>query len=250
MIDFSGTLARGTFTLDAAFKAGGGITAIVGPSGSGKTTILHLIAGLLQPSRGHIQLGKRVLADTGRHIHLPSHKRRAALVFQDAQLFPHLTVAQNLGFARRFVPKDAHLIPADRVLDALGIGGLQSRRPAQLSGGEKQRVALARALFASPEVLLLDEPLASLDVDRKNEILPLIEHIRDAFDVPILYVTHARDEVMRLASHVIVLDRGRIIGSGAPGETLSLAARHAGRGHEQQRAFDLVSPVGIEPTTL
>lgn len=220
MIDFSATFARGTFDLDAAFQTGAGITALFGPSGSGKSTILHLIAGLLHPSRGHIRLGGRVLTDTAQNLFLPSHKRRAGLVFQDAQLFPHMTVSQNLGFARRFAGITAHHIPTDPVIDALGIGGLQDRRPAELSGGEKQRVALARALFAAPEILLLDEPLASLDQNRKNEILPLIEQIRDAFAIPMIYVTHAREEVYRLASHAVVLDRGRVSGCGTPSDTL------------------------------
>jgi molybdate transport system ATP-binding protein len=223
MINFQAQLTRGDFALDAVFHADDHITALFGPSGSGKTTIIHLISGLLRPLPGRIAVGSRVLVDTEKGIFVPSHKRRAGLVFQDAQLFPHMTVAQNLHFGRWFTPPDRRSIPIDQVLDALGIAQLLNRRPAGLSGGEKQRVALARALLASPDLLLMDEPLAGLDQDRKLEILPLIERMRDEFRIPIIYVTHSADEVQRLASRVVMLSGGRVCGIGAPTEMLGRA---------------------------
>lgn len=216
MIHFDCELQRGDFNLDVAFKSKPGITALFGPSGSGKSTVLALIAGLLQPSRGVIALGDRVLTDTGKRVAVAKHNRRAGLVFQDAQLFPHMTVAQNLKFAQFFARERQRQIDFTSVVDVLGLKGFLSRRPPGLSGGEKQRVALARALLSGPDVLLLDEPLASLDAERRDEILPLIERMRDEFAVPILYVSHAADEVLRLASHVVKLDRGRSVWSGDP----------------------------------
>ena len=211
---------HGGFTLAAAFEAGSGVTALFGRSGAGKTTMLHLIAGLYRPDRGRIALFGEPIVDIAGGVYVPKHKRRIALVFQDAQLFPHMTVAQNLRFGRWFAPRGDNGVAFDHVVETLGIGALLERRPAKLSGGEKQRVALARALLASPRLLLLDEPLAGLDDARRQEILPLIERVRDEFAVPILYVTHARDEVVRLASKVIVLDAGRVVAEGAPAEIL------------------------------
>jgi molybdate transport system ATP-binding protein len=227
MIEFDAKLKRGAFTLDAQFQAEDGITALFGQSGSGKTTIINLIAGLLKPEPGRIAFGNRVLVDTNKRIFVPKHKRRIGLVFQDAQLFPHMTVRQNLGFGRWFAPKNERHIALEPVLDTLGIGHLLDRRPSGLSGGEKQRVSLARALLASPELLLMDEPLAGLDQDRKLEILPLIERMRDEFRVPIVYVTHSEEEVLRLASRVIVIRNGRVLASGAPAEVFagSIGAR-------------------------
>lgn len=221
MITFDCELTRGDFKLDAAFTSHPGITALFGPSGSGKSTILSLIAGLLQPARGVIALGERVLTDTEKGIALAKHRRRAGLVFQDAQLFPHMTVAQNLKFAQYFASAARTGITQDAVIAVLGLDHLLSRRPPGLSGGEKQRVALARALLSGPDVLLLDEPLASLDAARRDEILPLIERMRDEFAVPILYVSHAANEVLRLASHVVKLDRGGVVWAGDPADPAS-----------------------------
>ncbi len=209
---------HGDFVLNAAFEAASGLTALFGRSGAGKTTTLHLIAGLYRPQRGRIACRGETLVDVERRIFVPKHKRRIGLVFQDAQLFPHLTVIQNLNFGRWFAPQDASLVDLDHVVETLGIGALLNRRPALLSGGEKQRVALARALLASPRLLLMDEPLAGLDEERRREILPLIERTRDEFAVPILYVTHAREEVVRLASKVVVLDAGCVTATGSPAE--------------------------------
>jgi molybdate transport system ATP-binding protein len=220
MIEFDADMTKGAFTLAGQFEAGGGITALFGPSGAGKTTVLNLIAGLAKPDRGRISVAGQVLVDTEIGIFVPPHKRRVGFVFQDAQLFPHLTVGQNLQFGRWFAPKGEQVLASKTVIAALGIGHLMARRPVRLSGGEKQRVALARALLSSPRLLLMDEPLAGLDEARKDDILPLIETVRDEFRIPMLYVTHAAEEVRRLASHVILLRDGRVQASGAPADVL------------------------------
>ena len=212
VLDVRCAVTLGTFDLDANFSAGPGITVLVGPSGAGKTTILHLVAGLMRPQRGRIAIGGDVLADTDARVFVPPHKRRIGLVFQDAQLFPHLSVEQNLAFGGWFARHKAGM-PREHVIDVLGIGGLLDRRPARLSGGEKGRVALARALLSSPRLLLLDEPLSGLDDEKRQTILPLIEKVRDEFGVPMLYVTHAREEAQRLATRIITIDRGRVVGS-------------------------------------
>lgn len=228
MISFDCELQRGDFALDAAFTADRGITALFGPSGSGKSTILALIAGLLQPSRGKITLDDRILTDTATRVFVAKHKRRSGLVFQDAQLFPHMTVEQNLKFGRWFAPKSETQLALPAVADVLGLGPLLKRRPPGLSGGEKQRVALGRALLSNPQVLLLDEPLASLDAALRDEILPLIERMRDQFKIPTIYVTHAPEEVLRLASRVIKIEKGRVVWSGDPKDPASNITRGTG----------------------
>lgn len=225
MISVDVKLARPTFDLSVAFSGAERIIALFGPSGSGKTTLLHLIAGLERGGTGRIAFGGNVFMDTSAGVFVPSHKRRAGLVFQDAQLFPHISVKQNLWFGRMFTPKDiAERVPPDAVIETLGIAPLLTRRPLSLSGGEKQRVALARALIASPRLLLMDEPLSSLDDARKEEILTLIERVRDEFAVPILYVSHARSEVERLADKVVRLEAGRVAAVGSPAEVFALKA--------------------------
>jgi molybdate transport system ATP-binding protein len=214
---------RGDFTLDVEFESGRGLTALFGPSGSGKTTVLNMIAGVQRPDIGHIAIAGRTLTDTAENIFVPRHKRHVGLVFQDAQLFPHLTVAQNIRFGRWFSASGAGsdaALPVDSVVGVLGIGGLLTRRPSTLSGGEKQRVALARALLSSPRILLMDEPLSGLDDARREEIMLLIERVREEFEIPIIYVTHARDEVRRLASRVVQLKAGRVEAVGATTELL------------------------------
>lgn len=208
----------GAFALDASFSAGPGITVLFGPSGAGKTTILHLVAGLVRPERGRIALGGDVMADASAGIFVPPHKRRIGLVFQDAQLFPHLTVAQNLAFGRWFARSKTETVPYDHVIEVLAIADLLHRRPAKLSGGEKSRVALARALLSSPRMLLMDEPLTGLDESKRQAILPLVERVRDEFGVPILYVTHTREEALRLANDVVKVEGGRITASGPVSE--------------------------------
>jgi molybdate transport system ATP-binding protein len=220
VLGFDADANFGSFRLAARFEAGESVTALFGPSGAGKTTILNLIAGLSRPDRGTITLNGATLVDTERSIFIPKHKRRMGLVYQDAQLFPHLTVEQNLQFGRWFAPRDAEGLAFEAVVETLGISGLLHRRPARLSGGEKQRVALARALLSAPKLLLMDEPLSGLDQDRRQEIMLLIERTRDQFKIPIIYVSHAQDEVRRLASKVVVLKDGQVTACGAPGDVL------------------------------
>lgn len=214
MISVDVALKLGAFDLDVAFASDAGITALFGRSGAGKSMTISLIAGLARPDRGSIVLDGRVLVDTAQGIFLPAYRRRIGLVFQDARLFPHLSVRQNLLFGRWFAPKSSQSVAFSKVVETLGIGHLLKRRPGGLSGGEKQRVAIGRALLASPELLLMDEPLASLDIERKLEILPLIESLRDEFSIPIVYVSHAVDEVARLAGTVVVLDNGHVVAIG------------------------------------
>jgi molybdate transport system ATP-binding protein len=216
---------RGKFALKVQFESDARLVGLFGPSGSGKTTLIHLIAGLVRPTRGRIEIDGQTLFDSGRNIDVPARRRRVGLVYQDSLLFPHLSVRQNVGFGHFFTPKPERRIPYRSVLEILGIGTLLDRRPGTLSGGERQRVALARALLASPRILLLDEPLASLDFDRKVEIMNLIERLRDEFRIPILYVSHAIEEVSRLAGHVVVLRDGRVAGAGPAADALSQSNR-------------------------
>ncbi len=211
----------GDFALDAAFDSSGRLTALFGASGSGKSSLVNLIAGLARPARGRIVVGGAVLVDTDRRVFLPSHRRRIGYVFQDARLFPHMTVAQNLRYGRWFTPAGDRYADFDRVVDLLGIGDLLDRRPTLLSGGEKQRVAIGRALIASPRLILMDEPLASLDMARKAEIMPYIERLRDEAGIPIVYVSHSVAEVGRLATDIVVLSAGRVMASGPAAQILS-----------------------------
>ncbi len=204
----------GEFSLQIAFQSTSRITGLYGASGSGKSSLVNIIAGLLEPDRGRIAIDSEVLDDTIAHIHVPPHKRRIGYVFQDARLFPHRSVAQNLDYGRRMngLPRDtAHV---ERVVTLLDIGALLTRRPAQLSGGERQRVALGRALLSKPRLLLLDEPLGALDQDRKAEILPYLERLRDEEKVPMVYVSHDPDEIHRLAGQVVMLKGGRVAAFG------------------------------------
>jgi molybdate transport system ATP-binding protein len=220
-LEFAARHRFGGFALDAAFRVPAGITALFGPSGSGKTSIVNVIAGLLAPDAGRVVLDGTVLLDTGAGLGLPRHRRRVGYVFQDARLFPHLTVRQNLLFGRWFAPEPAPPGEIARVIELLGIGPILARRPAGLSGGEKQRVAVGRALLASPRILLMDEPLAALDAARKQEILPYLERLRDDVRIPILYVSHAVPEVARLATTVVALAAGRVVRSGPAAAVLS-----------------------------
>ncbi len=213
------SLRRRDFTLEAAFAAGPGLTALFGRSGSGKTTLIDLIAGLAKPDRGRIAAGGQVLVDTRARVFLPPHRRRIGVVFQDARLFPHLDVRQNLAYGRVLTRLSHDSAEFEAVTGMLGIVPLLGRRPAGLSGGERQRVAIGRALLARPRLLLMDEPLAALDEARKAEILPYIERLRDEAGVPIVYVSHAVAEVARLAGTIVVLDAGRVAASG-PAEAI------------------------------
>jgi molybdate transport system ATP-binding protein len=211
----------GAFALDAAFASAGRLTALFGPSGSGKTSLVNLIAGLIRPDAGRIAVDGRVLVDTATRVFVPMHRRRIGYVFQDARLFPHLTVGQNLRYGRFFTPAADRYADVGRVVDLLGLGPLLDRRPSLLSGGEKQRVAIGRALIASPRLILMDEPLASLDDARKAEIMPYVERLRDEAGIPIVYVSHSVAEVARLATDVAVLAAGRIAASGPAGDVLA-----------------------------
>ena len=204
--------AQGDFVLDVSFEIDAHVVGLFGPSGSGKTTVLNVIAGLVRPDRGRVVIDGRVLVDTERGIFVPAHKRRVGYVFQDGLLFPPLTVRRTLAYGRSFTPRAERFAGCEEIVALLGLGQLHDRRPRTLSGGEKQRVAIGRALLASPRLLLMDEPLASLDAARKAETLPYIERMRDELKIPIVYVSHSPDEVERLASEVIHLDAGRIVG--------------------------------------
>lgn len=208
----------GSFLLEARFVSEGRLTAFFGRSGAGKTSLVNIIAGIVRPDRGRIVLDGTVLVDTDKRIFVPKYRRRVGYVFQEGRLFPHLTVRQNLLFGRWFTAKRERHIALDQVLDLLGIGHLLERRPGGLSGGEKQRVAIGRALLTSPRLLLLDEPLASLDDTRKDEILPFIERLRDEAEVPIVYVSHSISEVTRLATTVVTMLDGHIVAVGPPTE--------------------------------
>ncbi|MGV6849264.1 MAG: molybdenum ABC transporter ATP-binding protein [Marinibacterium sp.] len=214
------THRMGDFRLDAAFEAPPGLTVLFGRSGSGKTTTIHAVAGLLHPDRGRIAVDDLVLLDTEKGIDLPVHRRRLGYVFQDGRLFPHLSVRQNLAYGRSFRRGSDRREDPDRIVGLLGLEHLLDRRPGHLSGGEKQRVAIGRALLAEPRLILADEPLAALDEARKAEILPYFERLRDEVSVPILYVTHAPQEVARLATFVVVLEAGQVIRSGPAAEVL------------------------------
>ena len=204
----------GDFTLSARFESAGGITAVFGPSGAGKTTLVNAIAGLIAPDRGRIAIDGTVLFDSERRINLPPHRREIGYIFQEGRLFPHLSVSHNLDYGRRMrgLPEDAKQL--ERIVSLLDIGHLLERRPGKLSGGERQRVAIGRALLARPRLLLLDEPLASLDAARKREILPYLERMRDEFGVPMVYVSHQAAELRRIATAVVRLEAGRVAAAG------------------------------------
>lgn len=209
------------FGLDASFEAPAGVTALFGRSGSGKTTLVNAVAGLLRPDHGRVVLEDRILVDTEARRWLPAHRRRIGYVFQDGRLFPHLTVRQNLHYGQRWSQSKIEPAEERRIIDMLGIGPLLDRRPAPLSGGEKQRVALGRALLSSPQLLLMDEPLAALDDARKDEILPYLERLRDETAIPILYVSHSVAEVARLATTVVILTDGRVTSAGPAEQVMS-----------------------------
>ena len=230
MIRFQARLRRGQFALDVDFDTDCGALALFGPSGSGKSTVLGLIAGLLKADEGRIQLGDEVLFDSSAGIDVAPYRRRIGMVFQDALLFPHLSVRQNLLYGRWFAARRAAITRLEPIADLLGIAHLLGRRPAGLSGGERQRVAIGRALLSAPRLLLFDEPLASLDYERRMEILPYVLRLHEELGVPFVYVSHAVDEVARLADEVVVLERGRVAAAGAPGDVLAPAWAAAGEG--------------------
>jgi molybdate transport system ATP-binding protein len=220
----------GDFHLDIAFATKGRVTALFGPSGAGKSSVIAAVAGLMRPRDGRIVLAGRVLTETPK-LFVPPEARHLAVVFQDTRLFPHMSVDDNLkfGWRRAAVKADARTIA--HVIDLLGLGELLGRRPRELSGGEKARVALGRALLSSPEMLLLDEPLASLDAARRDEILPYLERLARESDLPMLYVSHHLDEVARLTDEIVVIEQGRVTAQGPVFDLLT----------------DVEAPVGVPP---
>ncbi|SFE56188.1 molybdenum ABC transporter ATP-binding protein [Roseivivax sediminis] len=209
---------QGDFTLDVDFAAPEGVTVLYGRSGAGKSSVIGAVAGLVRPEAGRIAVGARTLFDSAAGTDVPVHRRRAGVVFQEPRLFPHLTVRENMLYARRVTGRRG-AGALDEVTQLLGIGALLDRRPRTLSGGEASRVAIGRALLSEPEILLMDEPLAALDEARRAEILPYLERLRDHARMPILYVSHNLGEVARLATHLVVLEGGRVVRAGPP-ETL------------------------------
>lgn len=203
--DIDVTVQRGTRTIAARFAANGDITALFGPSGAGKTSVLDMVAGLLRPDTGRIVIDGEVMFDAAQGVNLPPERRRCGYVFQDLRLFPHRRVRDNLLFGWRLAPPDARWISLDEVTEFLAIGHLLDRAPASLSGGEAQRVAIGRALLAGARFLAMDEPLSSLDLPRREEILKVVERIRDELRLPILYVTHDPAEIERLSATVVTL---------------------------------------------
>lgn len=223
MLDVHVCKRLGAFALDVAFQGPErGLTALFGPSGSGKSSVVNALAGLMRPDTGHVRIGDVTFFDSASGLDVAQHRRRVGYVFQDARLFPHLSVRDNLLYGLRRAPRPERRIDFDVVVGMLGIDHLLDRRPKALSGGEKQRVGVGRALLSQPRLLLLDEPLAALDAGRKAEILPYIERLRDEVQIPIVYVSHAIEEVARLADHVVVLDHGRVV---ADGEVTRIMAR-------------------------
>ena len=252
---------QGAFTLNAAISVPAGVTAVFGRSGAGKTTLINAIAGLSQPDTGQITLNKRTLFNSQTNETLPAHKRRMGYVFQDARLFPHLNVTQNLTYGLRRAPRGAQGPDLPEVSELLGLNELLHRRPTDLSGGETQRVALGRALLSRPEMLLMDEPLAALDNARKDRILPYLERLKSGtIGLPILYVSHALDEIARLADHLVILSKGKIATAGTLFEVLAdpaavplLGVRQAGavlQATVTQHGTDGISTLAIAAGTI
>ena len=232
--------ALGRFEIDAQFRAGAGITALFGRSGSGKTSIIDMVAGLLRPHSGRIVVAGRVLYDSEHGVDIPVHRRGIGYVFQQPRLFPHYSVRGNLLYGHRFARPAPSADDIATVVDLLGIGHLLERRPGALSGGEKQRVAIGRALLTRPQVLLMDEPMASLDSARRGEILPYLERLRDEARLPVLYVSHSIEEVSRLADTLVLVSDGRVVEAGPLAELMGRTDLHPLTGrHEAGSLIDV-----------
>ncbi len=213
-------LDRGNFTLDVDLRIPGrGITALFGPSGCGKTSLLRAVAGLEYCADGYLKVGDMIWQDGEQFV--PPYRRPLGYVFQDASLFTHLTVKRNIEYGIKRVPKAERMVSLDKVIELLGIGHLLERKPDRLSGGERQRVAIARAVAVSPRLLLMDEPLAALDQQRKQEILPYLESLHNELDTPVIYISHSPDEVARLADQLVLIEAGRVLAAGAIGDMLT-----------------------------
>jgi len=216
-----------------------GVSALFGPSGCGKTTVLRALAGLA-PAAGRVALDGRVWQDDASRCFVPTHRRELGYVLQEAALFPHLDVRRNLDYGLRRVAPQRRRIALEQAIELLGIGGLMARRPDTLSGGERQRVAIARALATSPALLLMDEPLAALDAARKTEVLPYLKRLHRELSIPVVYVSHALDEVAQLADHLVLMAQGRVLASGALAEMLSRLDLPTARGEDAGVVLDAV----------
>ena len=236
------------FSLEAAFTAPNGVTAVFGASGSGKSSLISALAGALRPQRGHISLNGQTLFEARTGLNAPMEKRGVGLVWQEARLFPHLTVRDNLTYGARRAAGRAVRAKFDPVVEALGLGALLARRPALLSGGERQRVALGRALLSQPNLLLLDEPMASLDQQRRAELCSFISRLAALYPLPVILVTHSLEEVVRLADQVLVLEAGRIIASGSLGEVAARTPVLAAREDLAVALDGVVGPGGVVAT--
>jgi molybdate transport system ATP-binding protein len=237
----------GDFSLDVALDLPGrGVTAIFGSSGSGKTTLLRCVAGLERTPRGYLKVNDQVWQDHATGLFVPVHQRPLGFVFQEASLFAHLSVQRNLDYGQRRVPAAERRVSLGQAIELLGIEKLLQRQPDTLSGGERQRVAIARALATSPRLLLMDEPLAALDVQRKAEVLPYLERLHAELDIPVLYVSHAPDEVARLADHLVLLSAGRVLASGPTRELMTRMDLPLAQGDAAAAIIDAVV-TGIEP---
>lgn len=215
MLHVAITRSQGAFTVDASFTTNGtGITALFGRSGAGKTSVINMVAGLVRPDEGVVRINGTVYFDSRAGVDVAPDKRRLGYIFQDGRLFPHLSVKSNLTYGMKFVSPQDRYVKFDSVVELLGIEHLLNRRPSKLSGGEKQRVAIGRALLTSPRLLLMDEPLASLDEERKAEVLPFIARLPKDFSVPILYVSHSMEEILNLADTMVIMESGRAVAVG------------------------------------
>ncbi|WP_339416340.1 molybdenum ABC transporter ATP-binding protein [Pseudomonas sp. RL_105y_Pfl1_103] len=239
MIDVRLQLKYSGFALEVDLHLlGRGVTALYGHSGSGKTTCLRCIAGLERAEDGFIQVNDEVWQDSRNGVFVPPHKRALGYVFQEASLFAHLSVRANLEFGLKRIPRQQRRVDMAQATELLAIGHLLDRNPQHLSGGERQRIGIARALLTSPKLLLMDEPLAALDSQRKGEILPYLERLHDELDIPVLYVSHAQDEVARLADHIVLLSDGKALASGPIGETLARLDLPLARGDDAGVVID------------
>ena len=240
MITATLKLPRGAFTLDVALQLPArGVSALFGPSGCGKTTVLRALAGL-ERAAGRVLLGDEAWQDDARGLFVPPHQRAVGYVIQESALFPHLDVRGNLDYGRRRVAPSERRIEPDQVVDLLGIAPLMARRPDTLSGGERQRVAIARALATSPRLLLMDEPLAALDAARKAEVLPYLDRLHAELGIPVVYVSHALEEVARLAHHVVLMDQGRVVAAGPVSELMARLDLPTARGEGAGVVLDAV----------
>jgi len=232
-------LDKGDFRLDVDLNIpASGITSLLGPSGCGKTTLLRAIAGLEQCQNGYLKVAGRIWQDADQFI--PPHQRPVGYVFQESSLFAHIDVRGNIEYGYKRLAKEERKISLGKAIELSGVGHLLQRKPDTLSGGERQRVAIARALAVSPRILLMDEPLAALDPARKQEILPYLESMHDELDIPVLYVSHSTDEVARLADHLVLLDEGKVIASGATGEKLTRLDLPLARGEDAEALIEAV----------